>query len=460
MIELILKSSETNIINFSNWIWGYPLLILLVGGGLFFTIYSEFAPFRYFGHGIDVLRGKYDTDKDTKEGITRWEALASSLASTVGMGNISGVAIAITTGGAGALFWMWVCAVVGMASQFFTCTLAVMYRSKDSKGNYQGGTMHFIENGLGKKWKFWAIFFCVAGLGGSLPLFQANQLTQILRDMVLIPNNFIDKNNHFYTDLITGIILAVLTATVIFGGIKRIAKMATLLVPFMVILYSLAVLSIIAIHYDQIPACFALIFEDAFSGKAVAGGSIGVVIITGVRRAAFSNEAGIGTTPIMYGATKSNEPVREGLSAMLSPFIDTVVVCTMTALAIIITGVWKMPNQTAITVTAHAFASLPYIGVPILIICVLIFSLTTLFSYSYYGNQCLGYLLGDKYAHYYNYFYIWSILFGAVASVKIAFSIIDIAYACMAIPTILASILLAPKVKEEAKKYFKMLNGK
>ncbi len=446
---------EQFIISFADGTASYALLILLIGGGLYFTIYSQFTPFRYFWHGVDVLSGKYDDkDKNMYGDITRWEALASSLAATVGMGNISGVAIAIVTGGPGALFWMWVCAILGMATKFFTCTLSVMYRGKDSEGNWQGGPMYFIEYGLGKNWKPFAMFFCLAGLGGSLPLFQANQLTQVLRDMVLIPNGYTTAQSHFYTDLYTGLVLAVFTSMIIFGGIQRIAKLATALVPFMVLLYCGAVIWVILLHLSEVPACFYLIFEDAFSGKAVAGGIVGIVILKGVQRAAFSNEAGIGTAPMMHGATKSNEPVREGLTAMLGPFIDTVVVCSMTALAILITGVWKNTTDNAITVTAKAFATLPYAGVPVLILSVLIFSLTTLFSYSYYGNKCLGYLAGAKYASYYNYFYILSIVFGAVASVRVAFSVIDIAYACMAIPTVISTILLSGHVKKEAKIYF------
>lgn len=447
------------IIKTENFIGGYPLLILLVGGGIYFMVYSKFTPLFYFKHSIQVLSGKYDTQTHTQGDISRFEALASSLAATVGMGNISGVAIAITTGGPGALFWMWISAMVGMATQFFTCSLAVMYRGKDSLGQVQGGPMYVITEGLGKKWHFLAVFFCVAGLGGSLPLFQANQLTEILRGMIFIPAGWVDANNHFQPDLIVGITLALMTSFIIFGGIKRIAKMATALVPLMVILYVFCVLSIILMNFQQIPACVALIFHDAFTGQAVAGGAIGTVMIIGVRRAAFSNEAGIGTTPMMYGATKSQEPIREGIASMMNPFVDTIVVCSMTALAILMTNTWVGAHKNeSIIITAKAFSSLPYIGLPILIMCVLIFALTTLFSYSYYGMKCVSFLFGAKYAHYYNYFYVFSIVVGAVASVQVAVSTIGLMYALMAIPTMFSAFYLSPKVMKEAKIYFQKIN--
>ncbi|TAE49069.1 MAG: alanine:cation symporter family protein [Cytophagales bacterium] len=447
------------IIKAENFIGGYPLLILLVGGGIYFMVYSKFTPLFYFKHSIQVLSGKYDTQTHTQGDISRFEALASSLAATVGMGNISGVAIAITTGGPGALFWMWISAMVGMATQFFTCSLAVMYRGKDTLGQVQGGPMYVITEGLGKKWHFLAVFFCVAGLGGSLPLFQANQLTEILRGMIFIPAGWVDANNHFQPDLIVGITLALMTSFIIFGGIKRIAKMATALVPLMVILYVFCVLSIILMNFQQIPACVALIFHDAFTGQAVAGGAIGTVMIIGVRRAAFSNEAGIGTTPMMYGATKSQEPIREGIASMMNPFVDTIVVCSMTALAILITNTWVGAHKNeSIIITAKAFSSLPYIGLPILIMCVLIFALTTLFSYSYYGMKCVSFLFGAKYAHYYNYFYVFSIVVGAVASVQVAVSTIGLMYALMAIPTMFSAFYLSPKVMKEAKIYFQKIN--
>ena len=289
--------------------WGYPLLILMMGGGIFFTLYSRFTPFRFFKHGIKILLGQYDNPQDPGD-LTHFQALSTALASTVGMGNISGVAVAISMGGPGALFWMWVSAFVGMSTKFFTCTLSIMFRGKDDRGDVQGGPMYVIETALGKKFKALAILFSTAGLIGCLPLFQANQLTQIIRDEIW-------KNNGWFTDsvltgnLVVGIPVAVLVALVIFGGIKRIGYVASRLVPLMVSLYLLAGIFIMITNLEHIPDILALIFSDAFSGKAAAGGVVGSVIITGVRRASFSNEAGLGTEAMAHGAAKTREPVRE-----------------------------------------------------------------------------------------------------------------------------------------------------
>lgn len=453
----IIQQLEQGIIQFSNFLWGSPILVVLVGGGTYFLIYSQFIPFRYLKHSIDILRGKYDDPNDPGD-ISHFEALSSALAATIGMGNISGVAIAIVTGGPGALFWMWVCAFVGMATKFFTCTLAIMYRGQDSEGNPEGGPMYTIVNGLGKSWYPLAAFFCIATLFGAMPLFQANQLTQVFRDVLFIPNGWIAAEAKSTFNLVSGIVLAILVSFVIFGGIKRIANYAAMLVPLMVILYVVSVLFIIAVNYQNIPNAIWIIFYDAFTGKAVLGGSLGMVIIIGVRRAAFSNEAGIGTAPMMHGAAKTQEPVREGLVAMLGPAIDTLVVCSMTALAIIVTDVWKLKDNNGVTLTARAFEhSMPGFGVYVLLVCVFIFAITTLFSYSYYGTKALSFLVGAKYKYLYNYLYIASIVYGAVASIEVAFSIIDAMYALMSIPTVLSALLLSPKVMAEAKRYFSQL---
>jgi len=434
--------------------WGTPLVVLLVGGGLYFLLFSRFVPYRYFFHAIDVLRGKYD-DPDDPGDISHFEALASALAATVGMGNISGVAVAIAMGGPGAVFWMWVSAIVGMATKFFTCTLSVMYRGYDSEGHLQGGTMYIITEGLGKKWKPLAVLFAVAGLFGPLPIFQANQVTQIVRDFLLIPNGIADPNNHFNTDLISGLIILAVVSLVIFGGIKRIGKVASKMVPAMVILYVSSVMYILAVHIDVLGSYLALIVTDAFTADSVMGGAVGALIITGVRRAAFSNEAGIGTATLAHGAAKTKEPVREGLVAMMGPFIDTVVVCTMTALAILVTGVWNSGEANGISLTASAFQeAMGPIGVYVLMLCVLIFAFSSLFTYSYYSTKCLGFLAGAHRQKYFNYFYAAAIVFGAVATIEAVLNFTDGMFALMAIPTMTAAIILSPKVMEAAKDYF------
>lgn len=434
--------------------WGMPLVYLLVGGGLFFMIYSRFAPFKYLKHALDILRGKYD-DPDDPGDISHFEALSSALAATVGMGNISGVAVAIFMGGPGALFWMWVSAFVGMATKFFTCTLSILYRGEDSAGDIQGGPMYFITEGLGKKWKPLAMLFAVAGMFGPLPIFQANQLTQILRDTIYIPQGWVTANAHMGGDLITGIVLVVIVSVVIFGGITRIGKVASRLVPSMVVIYVSCVLVILAIHIEEIPYYLSLIVTDAFSGKSVMGGAVGSLIVIGIQRGVFSNEAGLGTEALAHGAAKTKEPVREGLVAMLGPAIDTIITCTMTALAILVTGVWKSTEANGVTLTLNAFnEALPEFGTYLLIICVLCFSISSMLTYSYYGTKCLGYLIGAERQHWYNYFYVVSIIFGAVASIGAVIDLIDGMFALMAIPTMISTILLAPKVKEAAQSYF------
>lgn len=447
--------------------WGMPLVYLLVGGGLFFMIYSRFAPFKYFMHALDILRGKYDNPDDPGD-ISHFEALSSALAATVGMGNISGVAVAIFMGGPGALFWMWVSAFVGMATKFFTCTLSILYRGEDTSGKVQGGPMYFIREGLEKKWssnwsyffKPLAVLFAVAGIFGPLPIFQANQLTQILRDSIYIPQGWVAANAHMGGDLITGFVLVVLVSTVIFGGITRIGKVTSRLVPAMVVIYVSCVLIILAIHIEEIPYYLGLIVTDAFTGKAAMGGAVGSLIVIGIQRGVFSNEAGLGTEALAHGAAKTKEPVREGLVAMLGPAIDTILICTMTALAILVTGVWKSTEANGVTLTLNAFnEALPEFGTYLLVICVLFFSISSMLTYSYYGTKCLGYLIGAERQHWYNYFYVLSIIFGSIASIGAVIDLIDGMFALMAIPTMVSAILLAPKVKEVAVDYFERIEA-
>ncbi len=453
----ILEQAGDIIIRSADLIWGYPVLILLLGGGLYFLIYSRLAPMRYIGHAAGILTGRYDKPGEQGQ-IDHYQALSTALAGTVGMGNISGVAIAITMGGPGAIFWMWISALLGISTKYFECTLAVMFRGRDSNGELQGGPMYFITEGLGQRWRPMALFFSVVGMIGVSPLFQANQLTRIIGDVVLESNHI---NSTFTTNLITGIIISVIVAFVILGGIKRIGNVTGRVVPIMVILYMATVLVIIFSKPAEILPSLKLIIIDAFTGNAVLGGAVGTVIITGVRRAAFSNEAGLGTAPMAHGAAKTDEPVREGLVAMLGPVIDTIIICTMTALAIIITGVWRETSHDGITLTTHAFESvLPFWGKYILTLCVLFFSMSTMFAFPYYGAKCLGFVAGARYQHLYNYFFIGAIIIGAVARLRVIVSLVDIAFALMAIPTILSVILLSPHVKKESEKYFRRLRNR
>ncbi|WP_373398657.1 alanine/glycine:cation symporter family protein [Algoriphagus halophilus] len=457
------------IISFSNWIWGTPMLIMLLGGGVILFFHSGFIPFRKIGHAIRLLSGKYDNELAPGQ-ITSFQALSSAIAATVGLGNISGVAIAINMGGPGAIFWMWVSAFVGMATKYYTCSLAIMFRGKDSSGEVQGGPMYVIEEGMGKKWKFLSIIFCTAGVLGLLAIFQANQLTAVLRAVIFMPAGLDGGETSRFivggidlgqsTRWILGVTMMLLVAIVILGGIKRIAAVASRMVPFMVALYFVTVLLIVFNYIDEVPSMLWKIIEDAFTGNAIAGGAVGSVIITGARRAAFSNEAGIGTAPMVHGASKNNEPIREGLIAMLGPFIDTIVVCTLTALVIMLTGVWETTEHDGVRLTLNAFEmALPGIGKYLLMVAVLIFALSTMFTYSYYGHKCFNYLFGADKADYYNYFYLATIVMGAVASLDVVISLVDGMYAIMAIPTMISTIYLAPKVKEASKDYFKRMKN-
>ncbi len=449
-----ISAIERIITGFSDLAWGTPLLILLLGGGLFFLLYSRLLPFRYFAHAIAILRGKYDNPDEPGQ-INHYQALSTALAATVGMGNISGVALAIAMGGPGAIFWMWVSALLGVCTKYFTCTLAVMFRGRDSNGELQGGPMYVIVEGLGKNWRPLAVFFSLMGMIGVLPMFQVNQLTQIVRDVVLIPNGVMAG---FGTDLVSGLVVSVLVGLVIFGGIRRIGKVTGRLVPIMVVLYVISVLVIIFSRPGQILPSFALIFRDAFTAQSVMGGALGALVITGVRRAAFSNEAGIGTAPMAHGAAKTNEPVREGLVAMLGPVVDTIIVCTMTALALIITGVWNNGESDGITLTADAFESaLPGIGAYLLTLCVFIFSLSTMLSFPYYGTKCYSFVFGAKRSYLYKWFYIITIPVGATATLGTVVGIFDGAYALMAFPTMISALLLSPKVIAASKDYFNRL---
>jgi len=419
--------------------------------------YSRMMPLRYIRHAINILRGKYD-DPDEPGQINHYQALSTALAATVGMGNVSGVALAIASGGPGAIFWMWISALLGVATKYFTCTLAVMYRGKDSNGEIQGGPMYVIVEGLGKNWRPLAVFFSILGMIGVSPMFQANQMTQVIRDVVLIPANV---NTGLGSDLITGLIIAIIVALVIFGGIKRIGKVTGRMVPIMVVLYILAVLYILVTNLDKIFPSFQMIFHDAFKADAVLGGALGTLIITGVRRAAFSNEAGIGTAPMAHGAAKTNEPVREGLVAMLGPIVDTIIVCTMTALALIITGVWQNSEADGITMTANAFeTAIPGVGSILLTVCVSIFAISTMLAFPYYGTKCFSFVFGAKYSFIYKWMYIIIIPLGAAATLGFTVGIFDGAYALMAFPTMISAILLSPKVIRASKDYFRRLRAK
>ncbi len=457
MIEQFQSLAST----FAEYAWGPWLLVVLLGGGLFFLLYTRFVPFRYLPHAGSLLLGRYDNPDDPGQ-ITHFQALSSALAGTIGMGNIAGVALAIAIGGPGAIFWMWMTAILGIATKFFTCSLAVMYRGKDSDGQLQGGPMYVIREALAPKWRFLAYWFAFFGLIGALPALQANQLVQILRDVIFIDNGLLAADgDHFNFNLSAGLVITAVCAVVIFGGLHRIAAVASRLVPFMTVLYLGTTLIAIVANLGELPRVISLIVTDAFTGSAAAGGALLSVILYGVQRGAYSNEAGIGTESMAHGAAKTREPIREGLVAMIGPVVDTLLICSATAFIILLSGVWlDGSNGSGVTLTAAAFGDLlgPW-GVAVVFVCVICFAGTTILTYSFYGSQCASFLFGTGAQRYYRIIYVAFIVVASVVSLNAAISIIDGAFAMMAIPTMFSAIMLAPRVKAAAGVYFASLKS-
>ncbi len=444
----MLETIGSALHSFSSWL-NIPLFITLIGGGLFFLIYSRFVPFRYYARALKSLRIK---DDKADGQISSFQALSSAIAATVGLGNISGVAVALTVGGPGAIFWMWVSACVGMATKFFEGTLSVMLKGRDSAGQLQGGPMYMITQGLGNKWKPLAVLFSVFGMIGTFCLMQANQLTEALQTVIFTPAGV---ENTVWLRLIVGVCIAFIVSLVVLGGIKRIGKVATRIVPVMVLFYFLLVAYIILTNLPVVPHVFASIVEGAFSLKAGAGGLAGSVIVIGARRAAFVNEAGVGTASMMHGASRNSEPVREGLVAMIAPSIDSGVVCTLTALAVLINAEYSVTNMQGMQLVMESFErSIPGWGSYLLMAVAIIFAFSTMFSYSYYGTKCTNFLFGADKAHYYNYLFLATLILGAMIPLTAVVDIIDIAYAFMAFCTVFTMLLLSPRVRTAAKKYF------
>ena len=450
---IFFKSIEQFIINLANTLWNGPILItVLLGGGIILLFYSKLLPFKYIFYSLNILKDRGSSPSNFGK-LTFFQTISAQIGTIVGLGNISGVAVAIVTGGPGAIFWMWVTAFFGMITKFYTCSLAVLYRGKDSKGNYQGGPMYVIREGLGKKWNFLALIFCFFGLFGVSPIFQANQIIKITNSVIL---QGFDSN--FLTNFSLGLLLSFLVALVIFGGIKRIGKVASKLVPLMVISYMGTIFYILILNYNLFFPVLKLIITDAFSANSVLGGAVGSLILIGARRAAFSNEAGVGTSPIIHAASKNDNPIKEGLVAMVGPFVDTIIVCTLTAFSILVSGIWDLGNASGIQLVLLSFEkSIPYFGKYILFSCTFIFAITTLFGNSYFGERCLSYLVGEKYSYYYRFFYISLIIIGSVSSLDFVLSLIDLSYGIMIFPTMISTLILMPKINALSVKYFEKI---
>ena len=397
-------------------------------------------PLRKFGASIKALGHKSDGEGQ----ISSLQALMTTISSTVGMGNIAGVAIAICMGGPGAIFWMWVSALLGMATKFFEGTLAIMYRGRDENGNVKGGPMYMMTEGVSPRLRPLAIFFAFFGMIGCFCVMQANQLTESITTVLTEPMGIATT---LPVKLIIGVVMASLVAVVVVGGIDRISKLATKIVPFMVSVYFLLVLIVIVLYIDRLPGVFSQIVSSAFDFKAGFGAVAGIAII-GARRAMYVNEAGVGTASLMHGASKNSDPVREGLVAMLGPAIDSGLVCTLTAIPIIMAGNYEVEGVKGLAIALNSYeALLPGWGKYMLMVVVTFFAFSTMFSYSIYGIKCASYLFGDKNGPMYKYLYLAVILLSCVASLSTVVSIMDFAFAMMAFATMSTILYLSPRVK-------------
>jgi len=440
----------TNAVNAINGVvWGPLMLVLILGTGLFLQAGLKLLPLRKPGYGFSLLWKGRVPPAGGKGEISPFNALMTSLSATIGTGNIAGVATAIFLGGPGALFWMWCTALVGMATKYAEAVCAVKYREVDELGNHVGGPMYYIKNGLGKKWLWlapaFAGFGAIAGFGIGNTV-QANSVADVLSSSYGIPT------------WVTGVVLLVLVGAVILGGIKRIAQVAGKLVPFMAIAYLLAGLVVLAINAAEIPAAFGLIFTHAFTPTAATGGFAGAAVWAairfGVARGVFSNEAGLGSAPIAHAAAQTKGPVNQGLVAMLGTFIDTLIVCSITGLAIITSGVWTS-GETGASLTSAAFeAALPGYGSHIVTISLAIFAFTTMLGWSFYGEKCVEYLFGIRSIMPFRILWCLAAPLGAIANLGFIWLLADTLNALMAIPNLLALILLSPVVFKLTREFF------
>ena len=431
----------------NSLVWGPAMLVLILGTGLFLMGGLRFMPLRHIAYGFRML---WQGRKETGEGdIAPFKALMTSLAATIGTGNIAGVATAIFLGGPGALFWMWCTALVGMATKYAEAVLAVQYRETDEKGNHIGGPMFYIKNGLKKHWAWlgtaFALFGALAGFGIGNTI-QANSVADALNSKLGISHE------------LTGFVLAALVGLVLIGGIKRIADVAGKLVPFMAIAYVAASLVVLATNASEIPAAFSLIFTHAFTPVAATGGFAGAAVWAairfGVARGIFSNEAGLGSAPIAHAAAATDSPVRQGTIAMLGTFIDTLIICTMTGLVIIVTGAWTS-GETGATLSSLAFeTALPGVGGYIVTFGLSIFAFTTLLGWSFYGEKCVEYLFGVRSIVPFRVLWIIAIPIGATAKLSFIWLLADTLNALMALPNLIALLLLSPLVFKLTREYF------
>lgn len=445
-MNILVKISQA----ISNFVWGPFMLILLVGTGVYLTVGLKGITIRKIPDAFKMLlKGR---DKENLEGagdITPFQALMTSLAATVGTGNIAGVATAIVMGGPGAIFWMWVTAIFGMATKFSEAVLAVKYREQKDTGDFAGGPMYYIKNGMGEKWNWlgwaFALFTALAafGIGNTV---QSNSVARAAEQSLGLPY------------WVTGLILMFFTYIVVIGGIKRIAEVTEKLVPFMAVVYILGALFIIILNIGELAGAFALIFKSAFNGHAAVGGFSGAMMAQairfGVSRGVFSNEAGLGSAAIAHAATTTKQPVKQGTIGMLGGFIDTIIICTLTALVIIMSGVWTN-GQTGAELTTMAFTkSLPGPGGLIVAFGLIFFAFSTILTWSYYGEKAVEYIFGSRLIKAYRYLWVIMIFIGAVGNLKVVWAMADAMNGLMTIPNLIALLVLSPVIFRESKAYF------
>jgi AGCS family alanine or glycine:cation symporter len=434
--------------SFSEWmtslnsfVWGPAMLVLILGTGFYLQVLLRGMPVRRIGGGLRLVWRGRDVDPDHPGEVSPFAALMTCLAATIGVGNIAGVATAIALGGPGAVFWMWMTALVGMATKYAEVVLAVHYRERDAEGRYVGGPMYAIRNGLGRRWAWlgtmFAVFGGLAGFGiGNMV--QANSIAAAM------------TTSFGVEPAVTGIVLLALTAAVVLGGLKRIASVANLLVPFMAIGYIVAALVVLVVHAADVPAAFVTIVRNAFTPTAAVGGFAGAALMAGIRygvaRGIFSNEAGLGTAGIAQAAGMSSSPVRSGLIGMMGTFFDTIVVCSMTGLAIVASGAWTT-GKTGAELTQIAFQSaMPVVGDEVVAVALAIFALTTIFGWSYYGERCWQFLAGAWTIKPYRIVWTLAVFIGAVTHLDLAWTIADTLNALMAVPNLIALLALSPVV--------------
>jgi AGCS family alanine or glycine:cation symporter len=433
----------------SGYFWGIPSIVLLVGTGLYLTIRLRFVQFRGFGHSLRLIRGDFDKPTDPGE-VSHFQALSTALSATVGTGNIAGVATAIALGGPGAVFWMWITALVGMASKYASCSLALKFRRFHPDGSVSGGPMYTLLHGL--NFKTLAILFAAFTLIASFGIGNMVQANSVVDGLAYVFPEVMEYR------LGIGVIIAILVGLVIIGGIRRIASVTSRIVPFMAIFYCGAALVILFMNVDRIPGAFATIFNLALNPWAAGGGAIGAAIQYGVARGVFSNEAGLGSAPMAHAAARTNEPAREGLVAMMGPFIDTIIICTMTALVIVIMGAWGEARPEGLegaALSAYAFdQALGTVGSWIVGIGLVFFAYSTMIAWSYYGDRSAEFLFGERAILPYRIIFTVLVVVGAYVPLQLVWNFADIANILMAVPNLISLILLATLVKKLTDDYF------